>query len=73
MFVELLITACLPAWQPADRHCRDFSLLYDPQQVSVMSCTMAGMGEVARWQSRHAGWKVERWRCGAPDRRRADI
>jgi hypothetical protein len=35
--IELVIAACL-----ATGECRDFSLLYDPYQVSLMTCIVAG-------------------------------
>jgi hypothetical protein len=65
--IELLIAACL-----ASGDCRDFSLLYDSRDLSVLTCTMAGQGEVARWQASYPEWRVERWSCGfAGERDRA--
>ena len=61
--LELVIAACL-ANAPADVPCRDFSLLYDPQQVSLMMCVAGGQVEIARWQASHPEWTVTRWRCG---------
>lgn len=57
--IELLIAACL-----ASGDCRDVSLLYDPHDVSLMTCMVAGQREVARWQMDNPGWRIERWRCG---------
>jgi hypothetical protein len=57
--IELLITACL-----ATSPCRDVSFLYDPRQVSYLTCVYGGQAEVARWQSRNPLWRVKRWRCG---------
>ena len=57
--IELLIAACL-----ASGGCREVSLLYDPQEVSLMTCMVAGQREVARWQTEHPDWRIERWACG---------
>jgi hypothetical protein len=57
--IELLIAACL-----ASGDCRNFSLLYDSREVSVMTCMVSGQVEVARWQAGHPDWRVVRWRCG---------
>jgi hypothetical protein len=57
--IELVIAACL-----ASGDCRDFALLYDSREVSVMTCMVSGQTEIARWQDSHPGWRVVRWRCG---------
>jgi hypothetical protein len=56
--IELLITACLLSGS-----CQDFRLNYDAQEVSLMTCTMFGQAEVARWNQQHLPWHVKRWRC----------
>ena len=61
--LELVIAACL-ANAPADGSCRDFPLLYDPQEVSLMTCVTVGQAEIARWKESHPAWTVSRWRCG---------
>ncbi|MDS9467858.1 hypothetical protein RGQ15_09785 [Paracoccus sp. MBLB3053] len=67
MFTELLITACLQGSMPAG-DCKDFSLLYDARDVSLSTCSKAGMFEVARWSGTHPNWTVKRWRCGNPEK-----
>jgi hypothetical protein len=57
--IELLIAACL-----ASGECRDFPLLYDPYEVSMLTCVTSGQAEVARWQTSHPEWRIVRWRCG---------
>jgi hypothetical protein len=57
--IELLIAACLLSGE-----CRDFSLLYDSREVSMMTCVISGQTEVARWKSGHPDWRIVRWRCG---------
>ena len=56
----LVIAACLPPPGP----CRDFSFLYDPQEVPLMMCVAAGQVEIARCKESHPDWTVVRWRCG---------
>lgn len=62
--IELLITACLLSGS-----CQDFRLNYDAQEVSLMTCTMFGQVEVARWNQQHMPWQVKRWRCTYADQR----
>jgi hypothetical protein len=57
--IELLIAACLLSGE-----CRDFPLLYDPREVSMMTCVLSGQAEVARWQTSHPDWQIVHWRCG---------
>ena len=59
--IELLIAACLVSG------CREFPLLYDAREVSLMTCMVSGQTEVARWQASHPEWRVARWRCGFAD------
>ncbi|MCE6949925.1 hypothetical protein LAZ29_03170 [Cereibacter sphaeroides] len=66
--IELVIAACL-----AGSDCREFRHLYDPYEVSVMTCMIAGQPEVVRWQQRNPGWQVRRWSCGWQDRRASNI
>ena len=70
--LELVIAACL-ANAPADVSCRDFSLLYDPQEVSLMMCVAGGQVEIASWQASHPEWTVSRWRCGYVPEGRAEL
>ena len=69
--IELLISACALATQISQPpgQCRDCSLLYDPREVSVMTCMMHGQAQVARWQDSHPRWQVERWQCRNRDMR----
>jgi hypothetical protein len=41
--------------------CKDVELVY--ADVSLMTCMMAGMPEVARWADQNPNWTVKRWRC----------
>ena len=69
MFIELVISACLSM----SGECREFRLLYDPYEVSLMTCMIAGQPEVARWQGAHPGWDVRRWSCGIQDTRSSEL
>ena len=64
--IELLIAACLVSG------CREFPLLYDAREVSLMTCMVAGQAEIARWQEFHPLWTVRRWSCGFVDERRSE-
>jgi hypothetical protein len=68
MMIALVIAACL-----GTEECRDFSLLYDPGDVSLMTCMIAGQAEIARWQETHPHWRVTRWSCGIHDPRTAEL
>lgn len=59
--IELVIAACLGL---SGTECRNFSLLYDPYDVSLMTCTIHGQQAVAEWHDTHPDWTVARWSCG---------
>jgi len=58
--IELVIAACLSTAP----ECRDFSLIYDAQDVSLMSCALHGQQTIAEWHASHQDWTVSRWACG---------
>lgn len=68
MMIALVIAACLETGE-----CRDFNLLYDPREVSLMTCMIAGQPQVAIWKESHPDWAVKRWSCGVHDPRVAKI
>lgn len=57
--IELVIAACLMTGE-----CRETKLTFEAQDVSLMTCMIAGQGEIARWHNQHSDWKVKRWHCG---------
>ena len=59
--IEIAAAVCLIA-EPA--RCKDISLTYETQSVSVFACAMYGQSELAKWSTSHPGWRVSRWRCG---------
>lgn len=61
VMIELIIVACLTTGS-----CKEVSLTYDAQEVSLLTCTLYGQMEAARWQQQHTDWQVRRWRCGIP-------
>lgn len=66
--IALVIAACLGAGE-----CREFTRLYDPVEVSYLTCVVAGQPEVARWQADHPDWQVRRWRCAFAATRAAEL
>jgi hypothetical protein len=66
--IELVISACL-----LGAECREFRLLYDARDVSLMTCMIAGQPQVAQWSAENPGWEVRRWSCGLHDPGRAEI
>jgi sensor c-di-GMP phosphodiesterase-like protein len=67
--IELVIAACLLS----ATECREFKLLYDPYDVSLMTCMIAGQPEVARWQGEHPDWRVTRWSCDLQERQSSNL
>ena len=64
--IELLIEACLlsGSLSAPEGECRDFSLLFDPRDVSVMTCMLQAQPIIAQWKESHHKWDVRRWQCG---------
>lgn len=62
--IELLISACL-ATGPV---CKDFPLLFDSREVSLMTCMIHGQTAIAPWRERHPEWTIRRWTCRPADR-----
>lgn len=63
--IELLISACMIA----GTECREFSIILDGHEVSLMTCMLNGQAVIAPWQQDHPEWTVERWSCYHPERR----
>lgn len=63
--IELLIKACvLPAHLSSpEPECRDFSLLFDPHEVSLVTCMTQAQPIIARWNASNPQWEVKRWQC----------
>ncbi|TJZ90138.1 hypothetical protein FA743_16095 [Paracoccus gahaiensis] len=73
--IELLISACTLSTQLSHPlpQCREFSLLYDAREVSVMTCMVHGQPQVALWKEAHPAWDVERWQCRTRDFRESRV
>ncbi|HRO16230.1 MAG TPA: hypothetical protein PLL33_14570 [Paracoccus sp. (in: a-proteobacteria)] len=67
--IELLISACL-ATAP---ECREFSLLLDAREVSLMTCRLTGQFVIAPWQQDHPEWTVQGWTCRLPEQRKVAL
>jgi hypothetical protein len=63
MFIELAFIACTVMGS-----CRDVSLSYAPESVTVMTCLMGAQPELAKWTNAHPGYQVKRWSCGVAGR-----
>lgn len=61
--IALVIAACLSTTQ----ECRNFELLYDAYDVSMMTCLMAGQPQVANWKVHNPKWQISRWHCEMKD------
>lgn len=69
VMIELLISACLTTGPV----CRDFSLLFDNREVSLMTCMISGQAVIAPWQQGHPEWQVQRWLCRHAERREVSL
>ena len=67
--LALVIAACLANTGP----CRNFQLLYDSHDVSLMHCMSVGQAEIALWKESHPKWAVRRWNCGYLEPGTADL
>lgn len=67
--IELLISACLST-APV---CKDFSLLFDGREVSLMTCMISGQTVIAPWQQDNPEWQVMRWACRHADQRAVSL
>lgn len=57
--IELLISACLVTGPV----CKEFSLLFDNREVSLMTCMISGQAVLASWKQNNPDWQVKRWTC----------
>lgn len=73
--IELLISACTLSTQLSQAlpECREFSLLYDAREVTVMTCMVHGQPQVALWKEAPPAWNVERWQCRTRDVRESGV
>lgn len=64
--IELIIKACLFSTHitVVEGECRDFSLLFDPRDISVMTCMTQAQPIIAQWKESQQRWHVKRWQCG---------
>lgn len=60
MWIELVFMACLVS---APQQCEEKTLLFDAYNNSLMTCMVFGQAELARWQSEHPAWIVDRHKC----------
>ncbi|AWN42302.1 hypothetical protein [Methylobacterium durans] len=63
MLYGLYFMACLVA---GPVHCEQRVHIFDESVTTPMGCLVVAQPQMADWQSRHPGWRVDRWRCGKP-------
>ncbi len=63
--IEIAAAVCLIA---DPKQCKEISLTYEPDTISVFACAMYGQAELAKWSEGHPEWRVSRWRCGEAGR-----
>lgn len=63
--IELMLAVCLVD-QPSA--CKDVSLVYDSESVSLLQCMMGAQPQIAEWREAHPKWQIARWRCGIAGR-----
>lgn len=59
--IEIAAAVCLIA-DPT--RCKDISLTYEPETVSMFGCMMYGQAELAKWNEQHPEWRISKWKCG---------
>lgn len=64
--IELMIKACVLATHLSspEPECRDFSLLFDARDVSLMTCMIQAQPIIAQWKQANHKWEVRGWQCG---------
>lgn len=63
--IEIAAAVCLIA-DPT--RCKEISLTYEPDSISVFACAMYGQSELAKWSTSNPNWRISRWRCGEAGR-----
>ena len=58
--IEIAAAVCL---MTAPHKCRDISLTFEADTISMFACMMYGQGELAKWSNDHPGWRVARYTC----------
>jgi hypothetical protein len=59
--IELLLAVCLIDEPSA---CKDVSLTFDPESVSLLQCVMGAQPQLAEWSEAHPKWRIAHWSCG---------
>lgn len=58
----ILLSICLIA-QP--NQCREDRIALSYESANPFICLRTAQSELAKWQSAHPDWHVNRWRCAA--------
>ncbi|SON55784.1 hypothetical protein HDIA_2243 [Hartmannibacter diazotrophicus] len=63
--MNLILQVCLLAI-PA--HCETEVLAVSADSLAPTQCLMIAPRAIAEWSERHPKWRVQRWRCGPPEK-----
>ena len=44
--------------------CKDVSLTFTTEDVSLMQCIIGAQPIIAQWSEQHPNWTVSKWQCG---------
>lgn len=66
--IELVFVVCL---QSEPQICEERAMMF--VDVTPMACMMGAQPQLAKWANEHPKWKVSGWKCGAIDRRSANL
>ncbi|HVZ05243.1 hypothetical protein [Hyphomicrobium sp.] len=58
--IEIAAAACLIS---APERCRDVSLVFDADSISVSACIMNGQIQLAQWTVAHPNWRITHFTC----------
>lgn len=59
--IEIILSVC---WLGDVQRCKDVTLSYLDDAVTVHACMLYGQSEIAKWTEGHPKWTVQRWSCG---------
>ena len=58
--IEIAAAVCMLS---APERCKDVSLTFEAENITVFACMMYGQAELAKWTGEHPAWKISRWSC----------
>ena len=58
--LELVVSVCLITDLS---RCKDVSLTYSAEDMTLYQCMMMSPVEIAKWSEGHPNWVAKRWTC----------